>query len=462
MGLNFVAIDFETANSQRSSACSIGYAVVENGEIVKTNSLFIKPTPFYFETMNIMVHGITESDVEDSPNLIDVWDEIMEDFSDKPLVAHNASFDFSVLRAGFTAFEEPCPEHEYICTYKLAQIIWPDLQSYRLNQLCSDKLNYEFNHHDAEEDSVACAKLLLALCKEEDCDNIGDLLEKHNLSFGQTFAEDYTPFSISGKLNCSKRKYKKADLRFDYTLDFLRNKTVVLTGKFNLGLKKDLEDKIIELGGNIGKDVTKKTHLLIVGDEGFNLKQVEDGMSSKLKKAILLKESGANIQIMYEKEFLSIVTEESMLINERLSELGGAILKVHGDKYHVTGFMYPERLDDYLDKNINCFYSQGIYPLAEIDYSVLQDNATVIVIDENGNEKKTCFEVLKKDSVKYKAEDKRQLTKVYWVRKCKYSGVYNLKFTDESLLFNTLEELQDEFMRRFNVDVDLEEQLSLI
>lgn len=151
-----------------------------------------------------------------------------------------------------------------------------------------------------------------------------------------------------------------------------------------------------------------------------------------------------------------------MMINERLSELGGAILKIQGDKYHVTGFMYPERLDDYLNKNINCFYSQGMYPLAEIDYSVLQDNATVIVIDENGNEKKTCFEVLKKDSVKYKAEDKRQLTKVYWIRKCKYSGVYNLKFTDESLLFNTLEELQEEFMRRFNVDVDVDEQLSLI
>lgn len=148
------------------------------------------------------------------------------------------------------------------------------------------------------------------------------------------------------------------------------------------------------------------------------------------------------------------------MINERLSELGGAILKIQGDKYHVTGFMYPERLDDYLDKNINCFYSQGIYPLAEIDYSILQDNATVIVIDENGNEEKTCFEVLKKDSVKYKTEDKRQLTKVYWIRKCKYSGVYNLKFTDESILFNTLEELQDEFIKRFNVDV--EEQLSLI
>jgi len=310
MSINFVAIDFETANSNRSSACSIGYAVVENGEIIKTNSLFIKPTPFYFEIMNIMVHGITESDVEDSPEFIDVWEELSDDLKGKPLVAHNASFDFSVLRAAFNSFDEACQEYKYICSMKLAQVIWPELPSYRLNELCLNQLDYVFNHHDAEADAVACAKLLMALCEDTSSDSIDELLDELKLNYGQTFSDGYTPFSISGKStsHASNRKREKVELNLDYTLDFLKNKTIVLTGKFNLGLKKDLEDKIIELGGSIGKGVTKKTHLLIVGDEGFNLKQVEDGMSSKLKKAILLKESGANIQIMDEKEFLSIVT----------------------------------------------------------------------------------------------------------------------------------------------------------
>lgn len=143
------------------------------------------------------------------------------------------------------------------------------------------------------------------------------------------------------------------------------------------------------------------------------------------------------------------------MINERLSELGGAILKIQGNKFHVTGFMYPERLEDYYYRNVNCFYSHGIYPISEIDYSVLKDNATVIVIDEYGNEKKTCFEVLKKDSIKYKTEDKKYLTKVYKIRKCKYTGKYNLKLTDESILFNTLEELQQDFMKRFNIILEI-------
>ncbi len=138
------------------------------------------------------------------------------------------------------------------------------------------------------------------------------------------------------------------------------------------------------------------------------------------------------------------------MINERLAELGGAILKIDGDKFHVTGFMYPERLEDYYHRNINCFYSHGIYPISDIDYSVLQDDAIIIVIDENGNKKMSQFKVLKKDKVKYKTEDKKYLTRVYTIRRCKYTNVYNLKLTDESILFDTKEELQEEFYKRFN------------
>ena len=33
---DFAAIDFETANNQRSSVCSVGVVVVRNGEIADT------------------------------------------------------------------------------------------------------------------------------------------------------------------------------------------------------------------------------------------------------------------------------------------------------------------------------------------------------------------------------------------------------------------------------------------
>lgn len=45
---NFAAIDFETANGQRSSVCSVGVVVVRNGLIANTFYSLIKPEPNYY------------------------------------------------------------------------------------------------------------------------------------------------------------------------------------------------------------------------------------------------------------------------------------------------------------------------------------------------------------------------------------------------------------------------------
>lgn len=150
------------------------------------------------------------------------------------------------------------------------------------------------------------------------------------------------------------------------------------------------------------------------------------------------------------------------MINERLSTLGSAIVTVVNNEYHVTGFMYPERLEDYINNNNKCFFSKEIYPKSHIDYAVLQDNSILIIRNENGSEEKYCFEQVLKDSIKYKTKDNTLTTKVYSIRKCKYTGIYNLQLNDESLLFDTLNDLQVEFQKRFNSYIETENQLSLI
>ena len=46
---NFAAIDFETANQQRTSICSVGIVIVRDGEIVDSYYSLIKPEPEYFQ-----------------------------------------------------------------------------------------------------------------------------------------------------------------------------------------------------------------------------------------------------------------------------------------------------------------------------------------------------------------------------------------------------------------------------
>ena len=65
---NFVAIDFETANGNRSSVCSVGIVVVRDGEIVDKYYSLIQPTPNFYTRFTTAVHGLTMEDTGDAVN----------------------------------------------------------------------------------------------------------------------------------------------------------------------------------------------------------------------------------------------------------------------------------------------------------------------------------------------------------------------------------------------------------
>ena len=71
MKSRYIAIDFETANAKRVSACSVGVAVIEDGRVVETFPSLIKPPPDYdtFAPLNVRIHGITSELVESTLNV---------------------------------------------------------------------------------------------------------------------------------------------------------------------------------------------------------------------------------------------------------------------------------------------------------------------------------------------------------------------------------------------------------
>jgi DNA polymerase-3 subunit epsilon len=95
--MNFTAIDLETANSSRASACAVGICTVQNGAIIRCDQWFIRLEPLYFSPFNVSIHGITERDVADAPAFTELWPELLKSISG-PLVAQNASFDIGVIR----------------------------------------------------------------------------------------------------------------------------------------------------------------------------------------------------------------------------------------------------------------------------------------------------------------------------------------------------------------------------
>ena len=196
--MNFVAIDFETANEKRTSACALGIAVVENGEIIETRDWLIKPTPNYFNDTNRQIHGISPADVRNSPKFDEIFEEIQPYLEGKLVIAHNAGFDMSVLRKTLDAYDMPYGNFNCACSYLLAKAIFPDLGSHRLDVLCK-RYRIPLNHHDAQSDAIGCAKLFMKLAEEKGATTIAELVQNVDLKLGICEDTTYKPCKFPPK-----------------------------------------------------------------------------------------------------------------------------------------------------------------------------------------------------------------------------------------------------------------------
>ncbi|WP_372397466.1 3'-5' exonuclease [Azospirillum sp. HJ39] len=186
-----VAIDFETANETRTSACSIGVAWIEDGRVTATEEHLIRPRELRFNSFNSVIHGIREGDVLDAPEFPEVWAALRDRVQGRLILAHNAAFDISVLRHTLTDYGLDWPDCDYLCTVMLARRAWPALVAHKLNHL-ADFLGIALDHHHAGSDAEACGRIALAATREL---GLGGLAEipGTGISFGRIAPGGYTP-----------------------------------------------------------------------------------------------------------------------------------------------------------------------------------------------------------------------------------------------------------------------------
>ncbi len=313
---DFTAIDFETASRRSDSACQLAAVKVRDGRIVDQASWLIRPEPFYFSQFNIQIHGITPDDVRDKPNFDDLWPEINERFGDDCLVAHNASFDIGVLLACLRTHRHQIPELQFTCTRAIARRTWPHRRRYGLKPL-AEWLGIRFKHHDALEDSVACAKILLAAGIDREADSLEDLEKR--LRLGRGAAGDWGHRSPSAKSRRKKIPAKtdsstsrvsesppepepgfdlqRAMIRADF-IQSLSGKSVVVSGRFQVISREDVQTLAGRLGGKCCETIDESIDLLVAGGSKANLDR---------ETVSRLQEEGHEIEIVDEQGFLALV-----------------------------------------------------------------------------------------------------------------------------------------------------------
>ena len=156
---DFVAIDFETGNPKRVSACALGVVKVLGGKIVETENYLIKPIGGH-ASRQTGIHGIDETHTYDKPEFGELYPEIKGIF-DYPLIGHSR-FDEQVLNALSTHFDLGL-KFNYTDSSAVARKALPNLNNHKLNTLVEYLNLPDFKHHDALEDAIACANIILKL-----------------------------------------------------------------------------------------------------------------------------------------------------------------------------------------------------------------------------------------------------------------------------------------------------------
>jgi DNA polymerase-3 subunit epsilon len=321
MALSFVACDFETANSNRASACSLGMTKVVNGVVSsKMYELFQPPEGFdYFDSRNIGIHGITQTQVAGKPRFGEIWPEFLDFLEGLPLVAHNASFDLSVLRASLSASDLPWPNLNYACTMVMSRNIFK-IASHSLLYVAQSAgvIWDEEKHHDALYDSEICAEILLSMARQTEKDSLFELLESLNLQSGELYPDGWETCRSSRRVpyfnhHSIENRHSTKDILVNADADPnhpLYGKTVVFTGKLYSMPRPDAWSLVASLGGIPKDSMSKSTNLLVLGEQDpFKLSPGQT-QSAKFREAEKMRSAGIDIEVINETDFLSFIEPE--------------------------------------------------------------------------------------------------------------------------------------------------------
>lgn len=319
VGIEFTAIDFETANGFRGSPCAVGLSKVRDGRIVEEAHWLMRPPAGHdtFDSRNVAIHGITADMVAHQPRFADLFPEIGAFIGNDVLVAHNAAFDLGVIRSALEVSGRPGPAYDYACTVLLSRRSY-FLVSYSLPYVAEAAGVPLENHHDAVEDARACAGIMVDIARRAGADTVPDLVAGHRLRLSRL--EAYEP-GISELSKATRTALERGAARTwvpwpDEGLNPEPNRaadpthplygqTIVFTG--DLGIPRtQAKERAAVLGAQPASTVTRKTTVLVVGD-GFVASDLRTGrITGKARRVLELHSRGQNIEVLSEAEFLQM------------------------------------------------------------------------------------------------------------------------------------------------------------
>ena len=313
---NFIAIDYETANSSYLSACALGVSVVIEGEVTETFATFVKPPKEFaeFDPFNVMIHGIKPADVKGAPLFSDVWERV-ESFTSKyelPIACHYSGFDIRVTQALLKHYNKQFTVIRFYDTYTIARKLWPQLINHKLDTL-AETFGIELTHHDAASDAETCARIAIRQMHELDKNSLYEVAQNYGYKLGllsvdglKTMSDfkNYEANSSGSSQGKSSSKGVLPNTEVNAGSD-IYGKKIVFTGALTSMDRGQAIQRAVNNGAEVQSGVSKKTDFLVVGVSDF-IDFKSGKKTQKLKDAESLSAAGSGITIIDEEDFLKM------------------------------------------------------------------------------------------------------------------------------------------------------------
>ncbi|WP_085098853.1 exonuclease domain-containing protein [Mycobacterium paraense] len=301
--LDYVTVDFETANSYRGSPCAVGLVRVRDGYPVAERRWLMRPPEGVdqFDPFNTIIHGISESMVADEPRWKDVLPSIVEFIGGDVVVAHNAGFDTGVIRYACAADNIEWPQLRFLCTMVLARRSL-SLPSYGL-PFVLDALGFPFDdHHDPLSDARAVVRVIDGLASVNAIQDLEELAASAGVCIGHMRSGVYKgSVSISG----SGGRPVRGELNPDADPGgYLYGRVVVFTGSLLSMTRQVAWDECSRVGAFAEQSTTKRTNVLVIGDVNPSVLRPGSNLTAKARRAFELQDQGQDIEVMTEDDFL--------------------------------------------------------------------------------------------------------------------------------------------------------------
>ena len=317
---DFVSLDIETTglSPMYDEIIELGAVKYRDGKAVDTFSSLVKPENPIDDFITQMT-GITNNMLEDAPSLFVVLPTFIDFIGSDVIVGHNVNFDINFIYDACDSFGLPSFSNDFVDTMRLARRMYKDLPNHKLDTLIDNfGLERRALHRGLS-----------------DCELTADCFQRM-IADADTFEEAIKVVPRKRYRETHSLKELVAAEGFENPDSPLYGKVCVFTGALESFTRKEAAQLVVNIGGIVGDNVTKKTNFLVLGNNDY-CKSIKDGKSNKQKKAEKLIAEGADLSIIPESVFLDILYEDDGASEEPKVE-EEVVVKPDADKMEQEAF----------------------------------------------------------------------------------------------------------------------------